>query len=591
MKKLSTTGATLKFYMAENFKHKPLFFGTLFTWTAGMFLQKLLLPLIIAGVIDNLITMNTNNSYEIGSFVRPLIYFVLIMLSAQLLIDGALVLLSRLETQVMTRLYDRIFSHLLNQSMHFHNNSFSGSLVSQSNRFVTGYIAITDTLVINLTQLVIFVLLSSVVLFFYSPLIAITLITWSTVFIYVNIVLTRRRIALSKLRAAADTKVTGRLADSVSNIGIIKTYSAEEYEMRKYHELAKDRAQKGYRYWIRSIQNDAVYGILMGLLQILVLGVSIFAVVKQNLSIGTFLLAQVYITQAIAYLWGLSHVTKNLEQNLSDASEMTEILHLPLLVNDPEVPATPAIRRGKVEFKDVTFAHDNNKATLFKNFNLRIKPGEKVGLVGRSGSGKTSLVGLLLRFSDIKKGQILIDDQDIKSITQTDLRKFIAHVPQEPLLFHRALGENIAYGRLGASKKEIEAIAKLAHAHEFITELPEGYNTLVGERGIKLSGGQRQRVAIARAMLKNAPILVLDEATSALDSESELLIQDALWKLMEGRTAIVIAHRLSTIQRMDRIIVMDNGSIAEQGTHKELIRKNGIYASLWSHQSGGFIED
>lgn len=589
--KRSTTLATLKLYMAENLRHKSMFFGTVFTWTSGMFLQKLLLPIIIAGVIDSLIRMSNMGDYAPEEFIRPLLYFLAAMLTAQLLIDVGLVLLSRLETRVMTRLYDKIFNHLLGQSMHFHNNSFSGSLVSQSNRFVSGYVAVTDTFIINLTQLVIFVVFASAVILFYSPLIALTLVSWSAVFIYVNIVLTRRRIRLSRERAAADTKVTGRLADAVSNIGVIKTYSAEKFEQDKFHDLAQDRASKGYRYWIRSIQNDAVYGILMGLLQVLVLGVSIFAVMHSDITIGTFLLVQVYVTQAIAYLWGLSHVTKNLEQNLSDASEMTEILKTPPLIKDPKQPEKPKIHRGMIDIHNATFQHDNANIPLFKNFSLRIKPGEKVGLVGKSGSGKTSLVSLLLRFSDLISGQILIDGQDISRITQSDLRQQIAHVPQEPLLFHRSLSENIAYGRHDASQAEVQAIARLANAQEFIDKLPEKYETLVGERGVKLSGGQRQRIAIARAMLKNAPILVLDEATSALDSESEVLIQDALWKLMEGRTAIVIAHRLSTIQKMDRIIVMDKGKIAEQGTHKELIRKNGIYASLWSHQSGGFIED
>jgi ATP-binding cassette subfamily B protein len=222
---------------------------------------------------------------------------------------------------------------------------------------------------------------------------------------------------------------------------------------------------------------------------------------------------------------------------------------------------------------------------------LKIKAGEKVGLVGHSGSGKTTLTRILLRFSDIQKGTIAIDGQDITHITQDDLRRHIAYVPQEPILFHRSLAENIGYGQANASQAEIKAVAKLAHADEFIASLPEKYKTLVGERGVKLSGGQRQRVAIARAMLKNAPILVLDEATAALDSESEALIQDALWKLMEGRTAIVVAHRLSTIQKMDRIIVMDDGKVIEQGTHKELLRLNGQYAKLWQRQSGGFIED
>jgi ATP-binding cassette subfamily B protein len=239
----------------------------------------------------------------------------------------------------------------------------------------------------------------------------------------------------------------------------------------------------------------------------------------------------------------------------------------------------------------MTFRHGEAKKTLFNNLNLHVKSGEKVGLVGHSGSGKTTLAWILLRFKDIESGSITIDGQDISAITQNDLRLQITYVPQEPLLFHRSLSENISYGRPEATQQEIEAIAKMAHAHEFIKDLPDGYDTLVGERGVKLSGGQRQRVAIARAMLKNAPILVLDEATSALDSESEALIQDGLWKLMEGRTAIVVAHRLSTVQKMDRIVVMEKGKIVEEGSHAELIHKNGVYAKLWTRQSGGFLED
>ena len=225
------------------------------------------------------------------------------------------------------------------------------------------------------------------------------------------------------------------------------------------------------------------------------------------------------------------------------------------------------------------------------NFHLDIKPGEKIGLVGPSGGGKTTITKLLLRFMDIQDGSITIDGQDIAAISQQDLRSYIAYVSQEPILFHRSLYDNIRYGKLGATKHEVLAAARHAHADEFIDSLPEGYETLVGERGVKLSGGQRQRIAIARAMLKDAPILVLDEATSALDSESEVLIQDALWKLMESKTALVIAHRLSTIQKMDRIIVLDKGSIVEQGTHTELINQKGVYAKLWAHQSGGFLED
>jgi ATP-binding cassette subfamily B protein len=239
----------------------------------------------------------------------------------------------------------------------------------------------------------------------------------------------------------------------------------------------------------------------------------------------------------------------------------------------------------------VTFAHDGSKENLFDNFSLHVKPGERIGLVGHSGSGKTTLSRLLLRFSDIKSGEILIDDQNIAEVTQESLRRSIAYVPQEPMLFHRSLRENIAYGKINASDEDILKAARQANAIEFIEKLPEGLDTMVGERGVKLSGGQRQRIAIARAILKDAPILLLDEATSALDSESEKLIQDALEKLMKGRTSIVIAHRLSTIAKLDRIIVLDNGTISEQGSHAHLLEQKGTYSKLWSHQSGGFIEE
>jgi ATP-binding cassette subfamily B protein len=282
---------------------------------------------------------------------------------------------------------------------------------------------------------------------------------------------------------------------------------------------------------------------------------------------------------------------RNYNRAFGDASDMTAILQIEPEIKDPSEPEKPQISQGSIEFKNLDFTHDGAGGALFRGLNIQIKPGEKVGLVGHSGSGKTTLTRLLLRFSDIDGGEILVDGQNIAHITQDDLRRHIAYVPQEPIMFHRSLMENIRYGQQEADDEAIYTAAKVAHADDFIRGLPEGYATLVGERGVKLSGGQRQRIAIARAMIKNAPILVLDEATSALDSESEVLIQDALWKLMEGRTAIVIAHRLSTIQKMDRIVVLDNGAIVEQGSHRQLLRKKGTYAKLWAHQSGGFIDE
>jgi ABC-type multidrug transport system fused ATPase/permease subunit len=262
-------------------------------------------------------------------------------------------------------------------------------------------------------------------------------------------------------------------------------------------------------------------------------------------------------------------------------------------ISDKPGAKTLHVKKGEVAINDIAFTYPENtqNGTVFTHFSLRIKPGEKIGLVGPSGGGKSTLTRLLLRFDDVQEGTIEIDGQNIEEVTQESLRQKIAYVPQEPLLFHRSIRDNITYGRPDASENELIKSTKKANAHEFIMALPNGYGTVVGERGVKLSGGQRQRVAIARAILKDAPILVLDEATSALDSENEVEVQKALWKLMEGRTTVVIAHRLSTIQRMDRIIVLQDGAIAEEGSHKKLLANKGLYAKLWSHQSGGFIEE
>jgi ATP-binding cassette subfamily B protein len=275
---------------------------------------------------------------------------------------------------------------------------------------------------------------------------------------------------------------------------------------------------------------------------------------------------------------------------MTDMQEVINIFDTPVDIVDPKGPERLKIGQGHVVFKNVSFSYKDGNLIL-QNFNLDIAPGERIGLVGHSGAGKSTITKLLLRFVDITAGSIVIDGQNIKNITQNDLRSVVSYVPQESILFHRTIRENIAYGRPEATDEEIEDVAKKSFAHDFIIRFPKGYDTLVGERGIKLSGGERQRIAIARAMLKNSPILVLDEATSSLDSVSEKYIQDGFEELMKGKTTIVIAHRLSTISKMDKIVVLENGNIVEIGSHKELLEQGGVYAGLWNHQSGGFLEN
>ncbi len=287
-------------------------------------------------------------------------------------------------------------------------------------------------------------------------------------------------------------------------------------------------------------------------------------------------------------LWKVGKNIRTIYEAIADANEMTEILLTPHEIKDAPNAQNLTVKQGKINFTKVNFSYREGVDVL-NNFSLTISPGERVALIGPSGGGKSTIVKLLFRFYDIQSGQIVVDGQNIAGITQDSLRANMALVPQEPILFHRTLMENIRYAKINASDEEILEAAKKAHAHDFISAFPESYNTLVGERGIKLSGGERQRVAIARAILKNAPILVLDEATSSLDSESEMLIKDALRSLMKNRTTIVIAHRLSTIMQMDRIVVIDGGNIIEQGKHKELLKvQEGLYQRLWEIQAGGF---
>jgi ATP-binding cassette subfamily B protein len=377
----------------------------------------------------------------------------------------------------------------------------------------------------------------------------------------------------------------------ITNVMAVKSFSRNSLEFDRFDNATEEIVTASTKLKWAQLHRENVFAVSTTIMSILALALATMSVVVYDAEIGTVFLVLTYTANMTTRLWDFSQRSlRNINKSLGDAQEgIQTILKVPEIKDHLE-PENIDRTIGKIEFSNVNFSHDNT--ALFKRFNLDIKNGEKVGLVGHSGSGKTTLTKLLLRFKDIQSGSILINGTDIRKTTQDELRSVMSYVPQEPLLFHRSLKENIAYGKPDASEDEIIEAAKKANAHEFIETLPKKYETLVGERGVKLSGGQKQRVAIARAMLKNAPILLLDEATSALDSESEQLIQDALWKLMKGKTAIVIAHRLSTIQKMDRIIVLDNGKIIEDGSHTELLKKkNGHYARLWKHQSGGFLQD
>ena len=496
-----------------------------------------------------------------------------------------------MEVKGMALLFQQVFDHLTEQSVAFHSNRFSGALVSQTNKLLSAFEVFWDTIVWALMPILTGIVVASVVLAFVIWPYALFLFVMSVIFILLVFFASRRMQDLTAAEAKAANRMTGFLADVMTNIAAVKAQGSEPDEKETASEVAEIRTSRDLDVMRSFLKFSAGYASVITVINTGAVAAAVLAAEAGVVDIGAIYLAVTYTLTVTSQLWSINEVIRNYNKVLGDAHEMVEILHLPAGVRDRNHTEL-AVRHGAIEFEDVTFGHDGQyEHPLFEHFDLDIAPGEKIGLVGQSGSGKTTLTRLLLRFSDLQEGRILIDGQDIAEVTQRSLRQQISYVPQEPLLFHRSLRENIAYGLPGATEDQIRHAAERAYALDFIESLPDGFETLVGERGVKLSGGQRQRIAIARAILKDARILVLDEATSALDSESEVHSQQALAQAMAGRTTLVIAHRLSTIQAMDRILVMDAGRIIEQGSHRELLAAGGTYAALWTHQSGGFLAE
>jgi len=533
----------------------------------------------------------TTDRPDFRQLIPLLILAAVIPIFAELLWRLIIYLMNRTDALGREKITNEMLEHLIERSYGFHVNNFAGSMVAKVGRFSGAFEGLYDLFVFEIMGVMISLAFAIAIIFNTFPPVGFIVVGFLIAFIAVIAPLTRKRFVINKIRAEAESTLTGQLADSLTNAITIKTFAHEEYEYKLFRKVTKDATQKRIRSWdFQNIPVDLVSTSTISIMNGIAIIGAIFAYYYYGLEAGSVFLVINYIAQITARFWNISKVMRSFENNLSDATEMAQILAQHNEIIDEKNAKKLRVKNPTIRFNNVSFAYEDGKK-LFDGLNLYIKAGARVGLIGPSGGGKTSVTKLLLRFMDIQSGSIEIDGQNIASCTQKSLRENIAYVPQEPLLFHRSLMENIRYGKPGASDAEVIEAARKAHADEFIQNLQHGYDTLVGERGIKLSGGQRQRVAIARAILKDAPIIILDEATSALDSESEKLIQDALEKLMKNRTTLVIAHRLSTIRHLDRILVLDKGLVVEDGTHTDLMDMSGLYASLWNHQSGGFIPD
>ena len=484
------------------------------------------------------------------------------------------------------------FDTLSNQSMTFHTSRFGGSLVSQTSRFMGGYTALVDVVVYSLIPTVAAVVCTLVTLVPVAPLFVLILFVLLTVYVVAAYFMYNKILPLTAATAKAQNKLSGVLSDAVTNILAVKTYGREDFE-RGLFDAANTEAMETERVSMnammrRGAMTSTLITVIMFVTSIFVAGGNAWL----GISAGTLVMMFTYTYQLTMRFNYFNSMLARMNRAVGDAAEMTRILDEPRLVEDAPDAAELTVGEGAIDFEHLSFRYlDAAEGDyVFSDLDLHVPAGQRIGLVGRSGSGKTTLTKLLLRLSDVQEGRVLVDGQDISRCTQQSLRRQIAYVPQEALLFHRSIGENIAYGKPDATVEEIRDAAAQANALEFIDRLPAGLDTMVGERGVKLSGGQRQRIAIARAILADAPILVLDEATSALDSESEAAVQGALENLMRGRTAIVVAHRLSTVASLDRIVVLDGGEIVEDGTHAELSQAGGVYEGLWDRQSGAFLE-
>lgn len=495
----------------------------------------------------------------------------------------------------------RIMSHMIADSFarvqrfatDWHANTFAGSTVRKVTRGAWAMDILDDTVMLALLPAVVVLVGSTLLLGWHWPMMGVIVAVGVIIYITVSALMSVKFVGpAASLSNQWDTRTTGALADAITCNAVVKSFGAEGREDALLARITTKWRLRSARTWMRGTMNGSLQSVMLLTLRAAIIGMVLYLWWMGEATPGEVAYVLTAYLVIHGYLYDIGAYIRDLQKAVNDMEELVAIHATPFGIKDSYWAKPITIDQGRIEFDRVTFHYAGHPTPLYQDFSVTIAAGEKVGLVGLSGSGKTTFVKLIQRLYDIKAGEIRIDGQNVAAVQQASLRSQIALVQQEPILFHRSLADNIAYAKPGATQAEIERAARLANAHDFISRLPKGYGTLVGERGVKLSGGERQRVALARAFLADAPILILDEATSSLDSESEALIQEATARLIEGRTAIVIAHRLSTVRSLERILIFNEGAIVEEGDHAALISKDGgIYRRLFDRQVLGLVDE
>lgn len=571
-------------------KKQPLAFAFVILTAMIWSVNEIIFPYFIKLIVNTIHDFKGDRHAIYSALAFPLIALVISWLMNEIAMRSQGIVLISTFPHFRANIRETVFNYVKQHSHEYFSSNFAGSIAKKLAELPNSSQTIIEIICFNFTSITMAFLIALVLMYLTKPLFAGILLVWFCFHMGITLYFLKLGNQRWTTHSESVSTLSGKIVDILTNILNVRLFARGNYEAHYLKQFQQDEINKAHKaMWITEIMR---FG--QGICGVSLIFVIIFTLVhgwtQGWVTLGDFTLIGMLAFWILGMVWYMSYQMTVFVREVGTINEALSLISAGHDIIDQPYAQPLQVKQGEIEFKDVSFAYQKSQP-VFEHFNVTLKAGQKIGLVGFSGSGKSTFVNLILRFYDLNSGSILIDKQNIAEINQDSLRAQIAMIPQDPTLFHRTLMENIRYGRLDATDEEVYAAAKLAHCQEFIEKLPEGYHALVGERGIKLSGGQRQRIAIARAILKNAPILILDEATSSLDSITEKYIQESLEQLMQGRTTIVIAHRLSTLADMDRILVFHKGNIIEDGTKEELLQTNGHFAQLWNMQTDGFLPE